>query len=84
MLNLFKKKSESEETSQDSVPLIEPPKKEKPANVFYRFGLTDNNRVAFNMGYSEITMNKQGCQQMIDQLTFYMNQLEEENENADA
>ena len=55
--------------------------KEEPAKIFYRFGVTDKNRVAFSMGYSEITLNKAGCQQMIDQLTFFMNQLEEEQED---
>lgn len=60
------------------MPSVVPPKpKEKDAQVFYRFGITDNDRVAFSMGYSEITMNREGCQQMIDQLTFFMNQLPE-------
>lgn len=54
------------------------PTKDEVSKIFYRFGVTDNNRVAFSMGYNEITLNKQGCQQMIDQLTFFMNQLEEE------
>ena len=58
------------------------PKKEEPAKIFYRFGVTDNNRVAFSMGYSEITMNREGCQQMIDQLTFFMNQLPADEEEA--
>jgi len=56
------------------------PEKEKPAKIYYRLGLTDNNRVSFNMGYTEITMNKAGCQQMIDQLTFFQSQLYEEEE----
>jgi hypothetical protein len=56
------------------VPKTEPPK-EKPVTVYYRLGLTDNSRVSLTMGYSEITMNKDGCQNMIDQLTLFMNQL---------
>lgn len=52
--------------------------------VFYRLGLTDTGRVAFNMGYSEITMNRAGCQQMIDQITFYMNQIPEENVQSES
>ena len=60
------------------MPEVEPPK-EEPAKVFYRFGVTDKNRVAFQMGYSELTMNKQGCQNLIDQLTFFMDQLEDED-----
>lgn len=86
----FKKNVENNETGNvvpfpkpEAVPYVEPPKeKEKPATVFYRLGVTDNNRIAFNMGYSEITMNKQGVQNMINQLTFFMNQLEDENDNT--
>lgn len=59
-----------------------PPKVEEPAKIYYRLGLTDNNRVAFSMGYSEITMNKEGCQQMIDQLTFFQSQLYDEDDNG--
>jgi hypothetical protein len=58
----------------------EPPK-EEPAKIYYRLGLTDNNRVAFSMGYSEITMNREGCQQMIDQLKFFQSQLSDEDDN---
>ena len=54
------------------------PKPEEPAKIFYRLGLTDNNRVAFSMGYSEITMSKEGCQQMIDQLKFFQSQLHDD------
>lgn len=62
--------------SPKAVPYVEPP--EKPATVFYRLGVTDNNRVAFQMGYCEITMNKQGVQNMIDQLEFFKEQLYDE------
>ena len=64
------------------MPQVEPPKKEEPAKIFYRLGLTDNNRVAFSMGYSEITMNKEGCQQMIDQLVFFQSQLYDEDDSG--
>ncbi len=55
------------------MPYVEPP--EKPATVFYRFGITDKNRLAFQMGYSEITMTKEGVQNLIEQLEFFKNQL---------
>lgn len=61
------------------MPEVKEPKKPDP-KIFYRFGLTDNNRVAFSMGHMEITMNKEGCQNLIDQITFFMNQLDEEDE----
>ncbi len=61
------------------MPEVKPP--EKPATVFYRFGVTDNNRLAFQMGYSEITMTREGIQNLIDQLEFFKSQLTEEYEN---
>lgn len=71
--------------SAPPVPEVKPPKaeKEEPAKIFYRFGLTDNNRVAFSMGYSEITMNYQGCEQMIEQIRFFQGQLYDENGPTD-
>lgn len=61
-----------------AVPAPEP-EPEKPGKIFYRMGLTDNNRVAFSMGYSEIAMNRAGVQRLIDQLEFYKGQLTQEN-----
>jgi hypothetical protein len=54
------------------------PEPEKPAKIFYRLGLTDNNRVAFSLSYGEVTMNRDGVQRLIDQLEFYKSQLEDE------
>lgn len=68
-------------TKQPAPPPKNPSGEEKPAHVFYRLGITDNNRIAFTMGYSEITMSKEGCQQLIDQLTVFMNQLPETEVN---
>lgn len=66
------------------MPEVQPPApKEEPAKIYYRLGLTDNNRVAFSMGYSEITMNHAGCQQMIDQITFFQSQLYDEGGPTD-
>jgi hypothetical protein len=56
------------------------PEPEKPGRVFYRLGLTDNNRVSFSMYYGEITMNSTAVQTMIDQLEFYKSQLDKETE----
>ncbi len=60
------------------MPEVKPP--ETPATVFYRFGITDKNRLAFQMGYSEITMTKEGVQNLIDQLEFFKNQLTDKEE----
>lgn len=70
-----------------SVPQVKAPEPEQPkepeGKIFYRLGLTDNNRVAFSMGHMEITMNREGCQQMIDQLTFFQSQLYDEGGPTD-
>ncbi len=63
------------------MPAVEPPKQE-PGKVFYRLGLTDNNRVAISMYYGELTMNGAGVQRLIDQLEFYKSQLSEDEEQS--
>ncbi len=61
------------------MPKVEPPPEpKKPDTVFYRFGITDANRLAFQVGYSEITMNKQGVQNLIDQLEFFKDRMVDE------
>jgi hypothetical protein len=55
------------------------PEPEQPAKIFYRLGLTDNNRVAFSLSYGEVTMNRDGVQRLIDQLEFYRDQLDEDD-----
>ena len=68
-----------EHKSTPAVPKVEPPpEKEKPPTVFYRFGITDQNRLAFQMGYSEITMTKLGVQNLIDLLESFRDQLVDE------
>jgi len=52
----------------------------KPAKIFYRLGLTDNNRVALSMGIMEITMSKVGVEHMIQQLQVFRDQLTEDDD----
>ncbi len=87
MFNLFGRKDKEKtnvvpfpEKKNDYIP-SEPPEKEKPAHTYYRLGLTDNNRVSLQMGYSEITMNAQGVDNMISQLELFRDQLREEETN---
>ena len=62
-------------------PQAEPPKeKEKPVHTYYRLGLTDNNRVSFSMGYSEITMSAGGIDSMIKLLESYRDLLQKEED----
>ena len=57
------------------MPEVKPPKEEKPAQTYYRIGLTSDNRVSFQMGYSEITMNAAGVDNLIAQLELFKDQL---------
>ena len=54
-------------------------KKKDPA-IHYTIGHTDDNRIAFRIGYSTLTMNYAGVQQLIDQLELYQSQLYKEEE----
>lgn len=62
------------------VPEVVPPKEEKPAMTYYRLGITNTNRVSFAMGYSEITLNAAGIDNLIKQLELFRDQLQEEDE----
>lgn len=81
MFDWFKKKDKSNvvkfpESSEETYPTyIEPPKTETPAITYYRLGITDNSRVSLQMGYSEITMNVAGINNMIKQLEVFRDQI---------
>jgi hypothetical protein len=57
------------------------PKKEEPSITYYRVGITNNNRVSLQMGYSEITMNAAGINNLIKQLEVFRDQLAEQDED---
>jgi len=59
---------------------VEPPKQEKDPTTYYTIGHTDDNRIAFRLGYSTLMMNYQGVQTLIDQLEMYQSQLHQEQE----
>jgi len=54
------------------------PTPEKVSKTYYTFGLTNDNRVSFAMGYTTLTMNAAGVDQLITQLEFFRDQLQEE------
>ena len=60
------------------MPYVVPPEPKPEPKIYYTFGLTDDNRVSFTMGYATLTMNSVGVQNLIDQLEFFKNQIEEE------
>lgn len=57
--------------------------KEPKVQTMYSIGLTDNNRVSLRMGYSEMTMNPQGVQNLIDQLELFKKQIMEDGPQND-
>lgn len=91
MFNWFGKKDKSsnvvpfpekkETTSGYTMP--EEPK-EKDPHTFYRLGITDNRRISFQMGYSEITMNYNGVNDMIKQLEVFRDQIKSVPEETEA
>jgi hypothetical protein len=82
MFDWFKKREYSNVIKFPEVktPYIDPPKQENTSKTYYTFGLTDDNRMAFQMGYTTLTMNREGVQTLIDQLEFFKNQLREEED----
>ena len=56
------------------------PTPEKVSKTYYTFGLTNDNRVSFAMGYTTLTMNAAGVDQLITQLEFFRDQLHQEQE----
>ena len=91
MFDFFRRKTAKEYMDEASnvynlpkptlVPPIEPPAEpEKPVTTYYRLGITSNSRVSFQMGYSEITMNADGVDNMIRQLQVFRDQIREYEE----
>jgi hypothetical protein len=83
MFNLFKKNKMPENVIPFPAPKVvepvePPPTPKKETSIYYAIGHTDDNRVSFRMGYSTLTMNSQGVQNLIDQLELYQSQLRKE------
>jgi hypothetical protein len=83
MFDWFKKPEYSNVVPFPEPKAVHPPSpKEKDPSIHYTIGHTDDNRIAFRIGYSTLTMNHVGVQQLIDQLELYKNQLYIEEDNA--
>lgn len=62
-----------------SAPYIEPPKREVEPTTMYSIGTTtEGTHMTFKMGYTTLTMTKQGCEYLIEQLEVFKNQLRDE------
>jgi len=60
------------------VPYLVPPAPKPAPTTYYTFGLTNDNRVSFTIGYATLLMNDVGVDQLITQLEFYRDQLRAE------
>ena len=76
MFDWFKKR---EYTNVIKFPEVKTPYVKDPA-IHYSIGHSDDNRIAFRIGHSTLTMNRAGAQQLIDQLELYQSQLSEEDQ----
>jgi len=61
-----------------SVPYIAPPEPKKEPKTYYTFGITDDNRVTFTIGYTTLTMTKLGVQNLIEELEFFKGRVSDE------
>jgi hypothetical protein len=80
IFDLFNRNKDQSNVLPFPGPYIEPtkPVKEPESKTLYSFGVTDDNRLTFSIGYATLTMNEVGVQQLIDQLEFFKNQLSKE------
>jgi hypothetical protein len=60
-----------------AMPYVEPPKKEQE---YYSIGVTSENRITFKTGISTLTMNREGVENLIQQLAVFRDQIKEEQE----
>lgn len=79
MFDWFKRPDYSNVVKFPDVPYVAPPKKEIEHESMYSIGTTsEGTHMTFKMGYVTLTMTKVGCQQLIDQLEVFKNQLRDE------
>jgi hypothetical protein len=58
-------------------PYIKPPEKSTPDEI-YSIGVTgEGTHMTFRVGYTTLTMTKLGCEQLIEQLELFKNQLQD-------
>jgi hypothetical protein len=62
-----------------NVPYIEPPKKQE--QEYYSIGVTSEGKMTFKTGITTLTMSRKGCEDLIEQLTVFKNQLPESTDD---
>jgi hypothetical protein len=84
MFDWFKKKEHSnvikfpENKSVLPIPYVEPPKEKE--QEYYSIGVTSEGKMTFKTGITTLTMTRKGCEDLIEQLTVFKNQMYEEDE----
>ena len=60
------------------VPYVEPPKEKE--QEYYSIGVTSEGKMTFKTGITTLTMTRKGCEDLIEQLTVFKNQMHKEEE----
>jgi hypothetical protein len=60
------------------VPYVEPPKEKE--QEYYSIGVTSEGKMTFKTGITTLTMTRKGCEDLIEQLTVFKNQMHEDEE----
>jgi hypothetical protein len=60
-------------------PYVEQP---TPEELHYSIGITSEDRIALKIGYTTLTMNKTGCENLIEQLEVFVKQITQKEEDA--
>jgi hypothetical protein len=67
------------EQIKSTTPYIEQP---QPEELHYTIGITSEDRIALKIGYSTLTMSKEGCEDLIEQLEVFVKQLKQRETDA--
>ena len=59
-----------------TVPYVQPPKEKE--QEYYSIGVTSEGKMTFKTGMVTLTMTRKGCEDLIEQLTVFKNQMHEE------
>jgi hypothetical protein len=62
------------------VPYVEPPKEKE--QEYYSIGVTSEGKMTFKTGITTLTMTRKGCEDLIEQLTVFKNQMHEDEDDA--
>jgi len=77
MFNWFGTRRNYEIPKIPVMPVIEPPKEKE--QEYYSIGVTSEGKMTFKTGITTLTMSRKGCEDLIEQLTVFKNQLPESN-----